>query len=165
VLDFGSRLGKTSEMRLRTIVTTSSMILRIIATIPNCSLILIAGTCFIGCVVEARSGADFWLWPIGFAAIHLLAIWFPSLLKLTALKMILRIIVTVVDCVLIPLVVLLFVGSNIVETSLGRVVVTFLLVLLFIGFAMINLLAIWLPALLSFLATRVDPKETNKQGR
>lgn len=150
-------------MKLRTIATASSIILRIIATIHNCLIILISGTCLVGCVVDPHSWTAFWLWPIGFAAIHLLAIWVPDPLIGTALKMILRIIVTIVDCALIPSAFLLFVALNMVEGSLGQLVFTFFLVLLLpIGFAVINILAIWVPALVSYHATRVDPKETKK---
>ncbi|MDH4240262.1 MAG: hypothetical protein OEW48_11935 [Phycisphaerae bacterium] len=146
-------------MKLRTIATASSIILRIIATISNCLLILIAGTCLVGCVVEPRSGAAFWVWPIGFAAIHLLAIWLPGPLIGTALKMILRFIVTIVDCALIPSAFLLFVALNMIS-SLGQLVVTFFLVLLLpIGFAVINILSIWVPVLVSLSATPVEQKE------
>lgn len=147
-------------MKLRTFATASSIILRIIATIHNCLIILISGTCLVGWVVDSRSLEAFWLWPVGFAAIHLLAIWLPGPLIGTAPKMILRIIVTIIDFVLIPSAFLLFVALNMVEGSLGQLVFTFFLVLLLpIGFAVINILAIWVPVLVSLSATPVEQKE------
>lgn len=147
-------------MKLRSITIASSIILRIIATIPNCLLILIAGTCLVGCVVEAHLGAAFWLWPIGFAAIHLLAIWLPERLIGTTLKMILRFIITIVDSALIPIAFFLFVALNMI-TSLGQLVFTFFFVLLLpVGFAVINIFAIWIPVLASLSVTPVEQKES-----
>jgi len=119
-----------------------------------------SGTCLVGCLIDYRSWTAFWLWPIGFAAIHLLAILVPGAIIGTALKMTLRIIVTIIDCVLIPSAFFLFVALNMVESSLGQLVFTFFLVLLLpIGFAVINILAIWVPVLVSPRATPVKQKE------
>ncbi|NIP27764.1 MAG: hypothetical protein GWN67_25120 [Phycisphaerae bacterium] len=146
-------------MKLRTTVIASSIILRIIATIPNGLLILIAGTCLVGCILESRSWT-FWLLPIGFAAIHLLAIWLPGRLIGTALKMILRSIVTIVDCALIPIALFLFVALNMIS-SWGQLVFTFFFVLLLpVVFAVINILAIWIPVLVSLSTTPVEQNES-----
>lgn len=147
-------------MKLRTIAIASSIILRIIATIHNCLIILMSGVCLVGCFVDYRSWTAFWLWPIGFASIHLLTIWLPGPLIGTALKMILRFIVTIVDCALIPLALLLFVVLNMIS-SLGQLVFTFFFVLLLpVGFAVINILAIWIPVLVSLNATPVEQKKS-----
>ena len=143
-------------MKSGTIAIAFSIILRIIATSYNCLIILFSGISLIGCVIESRSQAAFWLWPYGFAVIHLLAIWLPGPLIGTTLKTILRIIVTIIDLVLIPSALLLFVGLNMVETSMSQLIGTFFLVLLLpIGFAVINILAIWIPHLVSTSATPV----------
>jgi len=110
---------------------------------------------FVG-FVSYRSWTAFWLWPIGFAVINLLAIWLPVQLIGTAMKKIIRIIVTIIDFVLLPFAFLLFVALNMVES---HIVLTFFLVLLFIGFAVINILAIWVPVLVLSSATKVENKE------
>jgi hypothetical protein len=119
-----------------------------------------SGVCLVGFVVESRSWTAFWLWPIGFAAIHLLAIWLPCLPIGTPLKMILRFIVTIVDCALIIFAFLLFVVLNMIS-SLGQLVFTFFFVFLLpFGFAVINFLAIWIPVLVSLTATPVEQNES-----
>ena len=75
-----------------------------------------------------------------------------------ALKMILRIIATAADCVLIFLAGFLFLGSIILASSLERIALVFLIALLLIGPAVINLLAIWVTALSLYLTTRGDLK-------
>ena len=155
-------------MKLRTIAIASGIVLRIIATIHHCLIILISGTCLVGCVLGSRPGPPFGL-PFGFSAIHLLAIWLPVQLIGSVLKMILRIIVTTVDCALILCAFLLFVvvnfvTLNIAESSLGQLVFTFFLILLLpIGFLVISILAIWIPVFVSPSATPVEQKES-KQG-